>query len=228
MAHHGYTAHGGSDGSVPEQRYTEGGGEHYVQENAACFFDDAERALDPSATFEPEALEKIEAAFLNEKPPHDGHRRNLLSPWHNRMGVGLAQPLGIRVPCMSQELVDAYGRYDNLPRRAKLGQTVRVSGEVAAPARFSAVSVARIELPVAHRAQELNKTSTYRVPQPYVTFFPEGFVTPVPVRVSGRRFIVDVPLQDGGRPGIYEVSVWGEVPDASDPVMISLRTVRVE
>ncbi|HYP87234.1 MAG TPA: CAP domain-containing protein, partial [Polyangiaceae bacterium] len=35
MAKHGFTAHWGTDGSVPEQRYTEAGGTDMVQENVA-------------------------------------------------------------------------------------------------------------------------------------------------------------------------------------------------
>ena len=43
MVRHGFTAHWGTDGSVPEQRYTEAGGSDFNMENAACFFDGASR-----------------------------------------------------------------------------------------------------------------------------------------------------------------------------------------
>src|SRR3954465_4424179 len=43
MAHLGFTAHWGSDGSVPEERYTIPGGGRFGQENAACFSDAARR-----------------------------------------------------------------------------------------------------------------------------------------------------------------------------------------
>lgn len=228
MAHFGYTGHWGTDGSVPEQRHTEAGGHAMVQENAACFFDAKERALDPRATYDAEALEKIEAAFMNEKPPHDGHRKNILTPWHVKFGVGVAQPVGVRVPCMSQEFTDDYGSYADLPAKAKLGQVVRVAGKIASPAAIAGVGVARIALPSAMTAEQLNKTHSYPVPQPYVTYFPSGYVTPIPVKVSGDEFSIEVPLSDGGKPGLYEVSVWGEVPETKDLVMLSLRTVRVE
>jgi hypothetical protein len=69
MAKNGYTAHWGTDGSVPEQRYTEAGGEHFVQENAMCFFDEKERELDPHPLFEAVELEKIELAFMSSSSP---------------------------------------------------------------------------------------------------------------------------------------------------------------
>lgn len=228
MARHGFTAHWGTDGSVPEQRHTEAGGTAMVQENAACFFDGKKRQLDPNPRFDPEALERIQAAFFNEKPPNDGHRRAILTPWHTHLGVGLAQPMGSNVPCMAQELTSRYGTYSKLPRTAKRGQKVRVSGKVEAPASVRGVGVARIDLPKPMTPQQLNKTGGYPVPAPFATYFPEGFVTPIPLQVKGNRFEIQVPLDDRKKPGLYQVSVWGEVPETKDLVMLSLRTVRVE
>jgi hypothetical protein len=228
MARHGYTAHGGTDGSVPELRYTQAGGAGFVQENAGCFFDGNERVLDPHPTFDAEALEKVEAAFMDEVPPHDGHRRNILTAWHNRFGVGLAQPVGLRIPCMAEEFVDSYGRFDPVPSRAKVGQKIRVSGEVSAPAVFAGVGLARVEAPRGRSVAELNATHSYAIPQPYVNYFPKGFVTPIPVRLIGNKFAIDVPLDDHGHPGLYEVSIWARLPASADLVMISLRTALVD
>ena len=41
------------------------------------------------------------------------------------------------------------------------------------------------------------------------------------------RLVFDVPVSDGGKSGLYEVSVWANVPGASDLVMVSLRTILV-
>lgn len=228
MASHGYTGHWGTDGSVPEHRYTRAGGTGMVQENAACFFDNKDRPLDPNARYTAEALERIESAFMDEKPPHDGHRRNILTAWHNRLGVGLAQPVGIDVPCMAQEFTDSYGSYASLPAKGKLGQTLHVAGTLEAPATFAAVGVARIARPSPMTAADLNKTHTYPVPQPFATYFPKGYVTPLPVHVDGAKFSIDLPLSSSEGPGLYEISVWGEVPETRDLVMVSLRTMLVE
>jgi hypothetical protein len=88
--------------------------------------------------------------------------------------------------------------------------------------------VARIDPPPARTAAELNQTHGYPVPTPYVTYFPKGFVTPVPVKVEGKSFAIDVPLDDERRPGIYEVSVWASVPETKDLIMVSLRTISVK
>jgi uncharacterized protein YkwD len=227
MAKNGFTAHWGTDGSVPEQRYSEAGGAHFVQENAACFFDGVVRELDPNAHFEPAALEKIQAAFMAEVPPNDGHRKNILKPEHKSLGIGLAIPANVDQPCMAQEFLDEYGEYDELPRSGKLGQKITVSGEVKDPVKFGGVGIGRIDPPKPLDPAHLNSTSLYRVPEPYVLFFPAGFKTPKPVSVKGNSFTIDVSLDDGGRPGRYQVSVWGKYPGSDALVMVSLRTVDV-
>ncbi|HVU01605.1 MAG TPA: CAP domain-containing protein [Polyangiaceae bacterium] len=227
MALHGYTAHWGTDGTVPEERYTDAGGTDFVEENAACFFDGVTRPLDPSASFDPVELEKIEAAFMAEVPPNDGHKKNILGKAHRLLGVGVAQPLGIGQPCMAQEFVDDYGDYDDLPRRSKVGGSVRVRGTIAEPAKFGAVGIARIDPARPMSAEELNHTHTYPIPAPYVLFTPKGFVTPKPVDVNGNQFSIEIPLSDGGKPGRYEISVWATLPGDKSLVTVSQRVVDV-
>lgn len=227
MARNGFTGHWGTDGSIPEERYTRAGGTHMVQENAGCFADGKVRELDPNPRFSAEAIERVQSAFFNEKPPHDGHRKNILKPWHTHVGVGLAKAKGVDIVCQAQEFTDQYGSYSGLPKKAKLGQRIHVSGTVKQPAKIAGVGVARVPFGKPLSARQILARSTYPVPAPYVTYFPKGFVTPIPVQVSGNRFSIDIPLRHPAGPGLYEVSVWGEVPGTKDLVMISLRTVEV-
>lgn len=228
MARVGFTAHWGSDGSVPEQRYTEAGGVYLVHENAACFFDGTLRELDPEPRFAPELLERIQHAFMSEVPPHDGHKKNILIPTHNRLGVGIAKPAGVNEPCLAQEFVDVYGEFDEIPKSAKLGARIEVSGSVSEPASFGAVGIARSDLPRPMSPQELNATSTYAMPTPYATFFPEGFVTPRPVKVEDGRFGIELEIEKKRGKGRYAISVWGRFPGKGNELsMVSLRTVLV-
>jgi hypothetical protein len=227
MARLGYTAHWGSDGSVPEERYTQAGGVHFVQENAACFFDGDARPLDRRAPLSALALAQIEAAFMAERPPHDGHRKNILKATHTSLGIGLAQPTGVPQPCMAQEFVDVRGTYAPLPLRTKPGQPMHVAGELREPIGFGGVGVSRIEPRKRMSVRELNATSSYLIPPPFQTYFPAGYQTPKPVAVDGRRFAIDLPAAVTKRPGRYGVSVWGAYPGSEQLVMVSLRVVDV-
>jgi uncharacterized protein YkwD len=232
MAHLGYLGHWGSDGSVPEQRHTDAGGEDMVLENALCFTDEQKRALDPKATIDPAAVERSESMFFDEVPPNDGHRKNILKPAHTKIGIGIAQPVAtpteIPVPCFAQELTDDYGAYAALPKRAKVGAVVHVEGTLANGARPSGVGIARIVKPASIPAAELNKRRSYPVPKPFQMYWGPGFVTPVPVKIDGQKLAIDVALSDHGQPGLYEISVWAKLGTSDEHTMVSLRTVIVE
>ncbi len=75
--------------------------------------------------------------FFHETPPHDGHRKNILKPWHKTVGIGIAQPVAtpteIPSPCIAQEFVDPYGTYLPAPRSGRAGAILHVAGTIAAP-----------------------------------------------------------------------------------------------
>ena len=225
MAHRGFTGHWGSDGSVPEQRYTEGGGDQMVQENAACFFDGTERELSTQPMIDPVELETIQAAFMGEVPPNDGHRKNVLKPLHTHLGVGVAQPVGHREICVAQEFVDAYGDYGELPETARPGQSVDVEGEVHPPMEFGGVGIARIPLPEPLTVEQLSQRSTYPVPPPDRLYFPKGYKTPKPVKVEDGRFSISIEL--GDRSGLCEISVWAKPQGEEELMPVSIRTIVV-
>jgi uncharacterized protein YkwD len=161
MAANGFTGHHGSDGSTPEQRYSESGGTDFVQENSACLSDTVERTLDAKPRFDPAKLAALHRLFMDEVPPNDGHRRNVLNPLHNRVGIGLAQPASVPQPCLTQEFVDDYGDYEQLPRVPK--PSLRVAGTVAAPLQFGGVGIGRTPLPKPLPRERLNGKA-YRIP----------------------------------------------------------------
>jgi uncharacterized protein YkwD len=232
MARLGYLGHWGSDGSVPEQRHTEAGGSDMVLENALCFTDESKRTLDPKALIDPAQVERAESMFFDEVPPNDGHRKNILKPAHTKVGIGVAQPAPtpteLPVPCFAQEFTDTYGSYAALPKRAKLGTTIRVEGSLAAGARPTGVGVARVGKPLPLSPSELNKRRSYPVPKPFQMYWGPGFVTPVPVKIDGSKFAIEVPLSDHAQPGLYEISVWAKLGTSQEHTMVGLRTILVE
>ena len=229
MARVGYTAHWGSDGSVPEQRYSEAGGSDFVQENAGCLADGKSRKLDVAPRFEQAELDRVQRAFMDEKPPHDGHRKNILKPRHTGFGVGVAKPSGVGIACMSQEFVDDYGDYATLPKSARAGDMLTIAGDVKGIVTFGGVGIGRIDPQAPLTAAYLNTTYTYAVPSPSELYFPKGFVTKKPVEVNGKHFRIEVPLGKRGQAGRYEVSVWGKFPGAGQQLeMVSLRVIDVQ
>jgi uncharacterized protein YkwD len=232
MASRGYLGHWGSDGSTPELRYNEVGGRDMVFENASCFTDEAARTIDPTPWIAATEVVTTESMFFHETPPNDGHRKNILRGFHKRVGIGIAQPVPrpneIAVPCFSQEFIDPYGSYAPVPAALHVGQTLHVEGAVTAPAAVAGVGLARVPLPAPLSVPELNRRRSYPVPQPYQMYWPPGYVTPIPLRVSGGTFAIDVPVSDRGQAGLYELSIWAKLPGEPDLVIVGLRTIRVQ
>ncbi len=232
MVRLGYLGHWGSDGSVPEQRHTEAGGADMVLENALCFTDEAKRVADPSPLIDPKQVERAESLFFDEVPPNDGHRKNILRPAHTKVGIGVAQSTEtakeLAVPCFAQELVDGYGSYAPIPRKAKVGAVVHVEATMTNGVRPTGIGVARVVSPKPIPASELNRRRSYPVPKPYQVYWGPGFVTPIVAQISGSKIAIDVPLSDKGQPGLYEISVWGKLTGSEDQAMLGLRTVVVE
>jgi uncharacterized protein YkwD len=224
MAAKGFTGHLGSDGSTPEQRYTESGGTDFVQENSACLSDTLERGSDKTPRFEAAKLAELHEMFMAEVPPNDGHRRNILKPLHNRVGIGLAQPLGVKQPCLTQEFVDDYGEYEPLPPKPKVA--LRVAGTVSAPLVFGGIGIGRTPLAQPLPRERLNG-SAYRIPAPDTLYFPAGFKTPKPVTVTGRQFSIDLDLGQKPPAGSYAVTIWAKKPGSAELFMISMRTFAV-
>ena len=227
MATRGFTGHISSDGDVPEERYTRAGGLQIVWENAGCFGDGKPRVADPSAKFSAKSIEDVEKAFMDEVPPNDGHRKNILNPRHNGAGIGLVVTRDLDIVCMSQELVDDYGDYEPLPKKLKIGAKIHVAGALRAPATIAGVGISRIDFGRKRSAAELNRTHSYAMPAPYVTYFPRGYRTPIELVIDKARFSIDVPVTQAGKPGLYGVSVWATFPGSKELVMVSLRTIEV-
>lgn len=234
MAHLGYLGHWGTDGSVPEQRFTEAGGADMVMENASCMTDLKVRQLDPAPMIEAKAVEDTESMFFNEPPGHDGHRQNILNPMHTRVGIGIAQPRAtateLPTACFSQEFVDGYGTYAPIPARVKAGSTLHVEGTLVQSISPGGIGLARVDAPKPIPADKANTMRSYHLPDPYQNYWPKGFETPIPITVEGQSFKADLPISDHGKPGMYEVIVWAKTPNtkADTFVRVSVRTIFVD
>jgi hypothetical protein len=225
MAANGFTGHIGTDGSVPERRYTDSGGEHFVQENAACLFDAKARKLAAAPRFDAAKLAELHKLFMDEVPPNDGHRQNILNAQHNRVGIGLAQPDGVNQPCLAQEFVDRYGSYEALPKQAKPKAKLRIAGTIEKPLGFGGIGIGRTPLPEKKSVEEVSGARGYAIPKPDQMYFGPGFKTPKPVQIDGQRFSIDLEL--GRERGQYAVSVWAKQ-GSGKLSMVSLRTISVE
>jgi len=127
-ADNGYIGHWGMDGEKPQHRYTLAGGLDAVDENESV-------TLWLEGGFHGVSKDQLktivaehESAMVNELPPNDGHRKNILDPHHT--GVGVAIAVGKYGVAMAQEFTNHYSVMTPPPLTATPGSTITLKGRV--------------------------------------------------------------------------------------------------
>ena len=83
-----YMGHWDSQGKKPYHRYALDGGDAHVSENASGVesTDFFKQDIDEMISL----MKENHMLMYNERPPFDGHRLNILDPYHNLLGLGVA------------------------------------------------------------------------------------------------------------------------------------------
>lgn len=218
----GTTGHFTTDGYAPYMRYSFAGGNDGVSENAAAW--SANYRFSDRAVYQ--MARRSEDAMMNERAPHDGHRRTILDPWATHVGIGLAWEKGeFR---MTEEFIRRYVSWTRpLPRSASADEPVTGIARPADGYRVEAISVHHEAIPETMPARIASAITSYSLPLKRRDYLPrlpsfanrrldgtihlvreeytDGSHGDFKVAPDG-GFTFDVPLRDG--PGVYTVVVW--------------------
>lgn len=164
----GTTGHFSLDGHAPYVRYSQAGGNDGVSENAAAW--SANYTFSESTI--PDLISRSQEVMLQEKPPHDGHRRTILDPAATHVGIGLAWRGGeFR---LTEEFLRRYVHWDNsLPRIASVHERVVCSGRPVAGYRIVAASVHHEDFPERISAVVANQIAMYSLPSTRRDYLPQ-------------------------------------------------------
>lgn len=218
----GTSGHFTLDGEAPYMRYSFAGGNDGVSENAASW--SANYGFSARALYE--MMRRSEDAMMREVAPHDGHRRTILDPWANRVGIGLAWEKGeFR---LTQEFIRHYIDWTRpLPRNVSIGDHVLCGGRPLPGFEIDAITIHHEPMPRPITAVTANAIGTYSLPETRREYLPRlpsrfrrtlnGSIEQIgEVYSNGRRgdfplspdgsFAFVIPFADG--PGIYTVVVW--------------------
>ena len=103
-ARNNYMGHWDLQGRKPYHRYAIDGGQAHVSENASGVFstDQLDQSLDHMISM----MKDNHMLMYKERPPNDGHRKNILDEHHNFVGLGLGY--GEKTFCYYEEFVNNY------------------------------------------------------------------------------------------------------------------------
>lgn len=156
------------DGFPPYARLSAGGDFGMGAENVAAFLSDAGRLHDTSERL---AL-RAQAEMMEEKPPHDLHRRTILDENATHVGLGWAREGGdFRVA--EEFSVRRYSRLRVL-REGRRGATIRVEGRALPGMAIRYVAVARQPAPRPISREEADGRDSYRYPDPQLLLLPDS------------------------------------------------------
>jgi hypothetical protein len=113
-----YMSHWTTDGQKPYMRYTQQGGLNYEIENIA-FYGWYDKNEDPTH-YPPipdmkAQLKSMEAQFMAEVPPNDGHRVAILNKWNKKVNLGIAISTDNRRVMLVQQFEGDYVEYYQPP-----------------------------------------------------------------------------------------------------------------
>ena len=200
-----YLSHWNMRGLLPHQRYHLAGGRDHVQENLSRLTMVSNKP-NPLPTSPQELLPYLLDAhqrLLNEQPPLDGHRRNILDPAHTHVGIGfgvVGQELAV-----GQLFVNRYVQLRQLPRELPK-RSIRVEGEVLQKGYGPYYCALFFEgEALARTPDELNGTYAYSDTEGDIS----GAVPPWKMQFnrSTGRFRFSVPVQARGA-GYYHLLLW--------------------
>ena len=238
----GTTGHFTTDGYAPYMRYSFAGGNDGVSENAAAW--SANYRFTDRAVYQ--MSRRSEDAMMNERAPHDGHRRTILDPYATHVGIGLAWDKGeFR---MTQEFIRRYVTWSRpLPRSASAEEPLTGIARPADGYRVEAISVHHESIPETMPARIASAITSYSLPQKRRDYLPrlpawanmrnDGTIHLVREEYSDGShgdfkvspdggFTFDVPLHDG--PGVYTVVVWVTKKGDRVPIAASNISIRVD
>ncbi|ODA40227.1 CAP domain-containing protein [Desulfosporosinus sp. BG] len=205
-ANNGYISHWGMDGEKPQHRYTLAGGLDAVDENESVtlWLEGGFRGVSK------EQLKTIvsehQSAMINEQPPNNGHRQNILDPHHT--GVGVALAVGKYGVAMAQEFTNNYSVITQPPLTATPGSTITLKGKINQGYKIQGIYGVWESLPKPMTREQLMQTHSYSDPswdnlhffakpqgKGYYISTPSGNVSAHNISVDNQgNFSVQVPL----------------------------------
>jgi len=123
-ARYEYLSHWAIDGTKPYVRWSKLGGVEHVSENVFARVGSATLSPQDSTLFA-EAQESLMKS--------SGHRANILDPYHNAVGIGIAFDQARKKFYLTQEFIDRYLTLEDFPRQLHRQQKIRIAGKVLHP-----------------------------------------------------------------------------------------------
>lgn len=229
MATLGYFSHWNVSGKKPWERYNEVGGVHNVGENLALM-----GVLPKGELFSTKNIYTLHNDFMNELPPEDGHKQQILRPEHTNVGIGLSyskNKSGRSFLYLVQEFIDIYGEYQPVDKIINRGKPFEIRGKFFPGVKFEQISIDWEPKPRKIAPSLLKNTGSYSEGIDLVsTISLESDPEYVDLSMNKRQQIFSVKVQPDNhwKPGLYYIKIYAKLPHLNEPTLVSTRTFYLE
>ena len=207
-------SHWNLDGNGPDYRYSQAGGLDSSSENVYQY----KRWYDDGSPAPIEDWTSVIAGAEESLMGSEGHRKNILSPEHTGVGIGIAYNETTGEVAIDQLFVNHYAKLWPLPLQATVGERLTIKGRLEPGVSNPVLHLAYEKFPESMTVEELNQTETYIPPTD------EYDALLVEPREDG-LFEQAFTLNHEGRPGLYHVLL---VVDTEDYDLILASNIVIE
>jgi uncharacterized protein YkwD len=156
-ARNNFLGHYNLAGEKPYHRYAAAGGYDHVSENTFGEWSTASYTENPATITQ--LMKKGHTTFMEEKPPYDGHRKNIINKSHNFVGLGY---------CLSgkqfryyEEFIDRSFEFGNIPTEATVNQEVSLKVRTAKNSYLYYLVAYREDFPLPLTPEEILRKGSY-------------------------------------------------------------------
>lgn len=207
-----FLGHWNMAGEKPYQRYAFAGGYDHISENAFGEWSTGNYTINEATISS--RMRSGHATFMAEKPPYDGHKKNITGKTHNFVGIGF--DLTSKQFRYYEEFIDRYFDFENIPSEVKVDEpfniTVKTKGE-----SFLYYLVVYFEpFPRPMNAKEISKRGSYQ------DFTDEEYIRMAAWDLSGLRSSNEykIPLKFS-REGLYYIQIYSDSKEITKPSSLS-------
>lgn len=195
MLRNDYFSHWDLYGYGPDHRYALIGGTDVVAENIHMFWQRYDNG-DPVPFSDWEQIIKNAEESLMNSP---GHRKNILTPAHTHVGVGIAYDAEKGEMRLSQEFINHYLEIDPLPHEIHLDDVVVISGRSLLGEKKLLVNLAYQPFPPAPSRSNVRDGAYKNEAEIY---------SALSLSLHNDAFKLGIPINYKDLPGIYSIRIW--------------------
>lgn len=206
-----FLGHQSRDGTNPYFRYSQVGGNDYHAQNTAGRWGYRLNSADYKQVLE--WILDSHYRMYSEVPPEDGHRRNILDPYRNYVGIGISYS---GKDCyLTQEFLNRYIQFQgNIPKKVKKGQEFVVKGKPDKGYKVAGATIFYEPFPRPLTPKEIDEIPNYGLPATRLDLYkklPAGYkysngsTGDIQLADSGEFAI---PLKHYKDKGIYTLLIW--------------------